>query len=169
MGLDFGFSHLLEYTDWERGQWHAWFRTQGPSALAVGLGANGDGRINSIGELVRHIFAAETRYAERIRGVPFTDSGAVPADDVEALFAFGHRSRASLRALLAELPAARWDQGQEIQLGKQTRTVTPRKMIVQAVTHEIRHWAQIATLLRIDGRKSGAHDFLVSPVLDPPA
>jgi uncharacterized damage-inducible protein DinB len=39
-------------------------------------------------------------------------------------------------------------------------------MIVQAVTHEIRHWAQMATLLRTSGRKTGPHDFLVSGVFD---
>jgi hypothetical protein len=31
--------------------------------------------------------------------------------------------------------------------------------------HEIRHWAQIATLLRHNGIKGDLHDFLFSPAL----
>jgi uncharacterized damage-inducible protein DinB len=168
MAFKFELAHLLDYTDWERSQWHAWFREQGPAALAVDLGPNRDGRINTIGELVRHIFAAEQRYVDRIQGTPLTDAAAVSPEDVEALFAFGRQTRQSLRALLAAFPTERWDVPQQIQIGKHSRSVTPRKMIVQAVTHEIRHWAQVATFLRLSGRKPGPRDLLVSPVLDQP-
>jgi len=166
MAFTFELAHLLDYTEWERAQWHAWFHEQGPAALAVDLGPNSDGRINTIGELVRHIFSAEQRYVARIQGAPLTDPAAVPADDVEALFAFGTQGRESLRALLATFPTERWVVPQQIQIGKHTRSVAPRKLIVQAVTHEIRHWAQVATLLRMSGRKPGPRDFLVSPVLE---
>ncbi len=162
-------AHLLEYTEWERDQWHAWLREQGPAALAVGYGANGDGRVNNIGELVRHIFSAEQRYVDRITGAPLTDAAPVPADEVEVLFAFGRKSRAALRALVASFPAERWDVPQQVQIGPRARQITPRKMVLQAVTHEIRHWAQAATLLRMSGRKPGTRDVLASPVFEPPA
>ena len=168
MAFSFELAHLLEYTDWERSQWRDWFREHGPAALAVDLGPNRDGRVNTIGELVRHIFSAEQRYVDRIRAVPLTDTAAVPADDVEALFTCGRQSRESLRALLATFPTERWDVAQQIQLGQHTRSVTPRKMIVQAVTHEMRPWAQVATLLRMSGHKPGPRDFLVSPVFEAP-
>ena len=166
MTFAFDIDILLDYTDWDRAQWHAWFREQGPVALSVGLGAHNDGRIKNVGELVRHIFSAELRYVERSLGKPVTDTSVIPADDVAAVFAFGATSRAALRELLATFPAAHWDKAQEIKLGPVPRQVTPRKMIVQAITHEIRHWAQIATLLRLEGRKTGVHDFLFSPILD---
>jgi uncharacterized damage-inducible protein DinB len=168
MAFTFELAHLLEYTDWERAQWYAWLREQGPRALAVDLGPNGDGRVNTIGELVRHIFAAEKRYVDRVQGAPLTDPAAVPPDDVEALFAFGQQGRDALRALLATFPTERWDVPQQIQIGKHSRSVTPRKLIVQAVTHEIRHWAQVATFLRMSGRKPGPRDFLVSTVFEQP-
>ena len=168
MAFKFELAHLLDYTDWERAQWHAWFGEQGPAALAVDLGPNSNGRVNTIGELVRHIFSAEQRYVDRVVGAPLTDPAAVPTEDVEALFAFGQQGRESLRALLATFPTERWDVPQQIQVGKHSRSVTPRKLIVQAVTHEIRHWAQVATLLRMSGRKPGPRDFLVSPVFDQP-
>jgi len=168
MAIRFELAHLLQYSDWERSQWHAWFREQGPAALAVGLGPNGDGRVNTIGKLVRHVFSAEQRYVDRIQGATLTDSAAIPADDVEALFAFGQQSREAVRALLAAFPVERWDVPQQIQIGKHSRSVTPRKMIVQAVMHEIRHWAQVATYLRMSGRKPGIRDLLASPVFDQP-
>src|SRR5262249_15009399 len=129
----FSFDDLLAYMDWDRDQWQAWFREQGPPALAVGLGANSDGRIRNGGDLVRHISSAENRSVDRALGRPLTDTTTIPADDVEALFAFGYESRQALRELLVTLPPERWDVPQEIQLGKYSRWVTPRKMIVQAV------------------------------------
>src|SRR5262249_33481075 len=139
---------LLDYTDWDRAQWHTFFKDQGAAALAVGLGANSDGKIKDIGELIRHIFSAETRYVQRCLGVPLTDTSKVAADAVETLFTSGEESRRALRELVATSPDDRWEVPQEV-FG---RRVTPRKMIVQAVPHEIRHWAQIATLLRLEGR-----------------
>lgn len=44
-------------------------------------------------------------------------------------------------------------------------TVTPRKIAVHIILHEIRHWAQIATLFRLNGLTGEFHDFLFSPVL----
>ncbi len=168
MAFTFEFDHLLAYTDWERAQWHAWFREQGPATLAIDLGPNRDGRVNTIGELVRHIFSAEQRYVQRVRQEPLTDPATLPADDVEALFAFGRQSRGAMRELLASFPTDRWDVPQQIQIGPNTRSVTPRKMVVQALMHEIRHWAQASTLLRLSGRKPGLRDFLVSPVFEEP-
>lgn len=166
MTFRFSIDDLLAWTEWDRGQWHAWFREQGPSAFAVGLGPHVDGRMTTVGELVRHIFSAEQRYVERIRGTPLTDTSGIPANDVEQVFDFGRQSREQLRELLASFPADRWDIPQLVEMGKYTRTITPRKMVVQAVTHEIRHWAQVATFLRLDGRPSGMHDVLVSPLYE---
>jgi arylsulfatase A-like enzyme len=44
-------------------------------------------------------------------------------------------------------------------------TATPRKLIAHVLIHEIRHWAQVATFLRLGGVTDGYHDFLFSPVL----
>ena len=44
-------------------------------------------------------------------------------------------------------------------------TASPKKVVTHILFHEIRHWAQIATLLRLDGLKPDLHDFLFSPVM----
>lgn len=43
--------------------------------------------------------------------------------------------------------------------------VTPRKLLVHVLMHEIRHWAQVGTLFRLNGMPMEFHDFLFSPVL----
>jgi uncharacterized damage-inducible protein DinB len=166
MGLASEIEYLLDYTEWDRAQWESWFRDQGPGVLALDIGANADGRVANIGELVRHIFSAEQRYVERIQELPVSDTSTVPASDVDALFAFGRSSRQKLRKLLHDFPSPRWDLPREVQIGANKRVVTPRTLLVQSVTHEIRHWAQIATLLRLVGRKTGPHDFLLSGVFE---
>ena len=166
MAVAFTLDDLLDYSDWERSQWHVWLREQGPASLAVDLGPHNSGRIGRIGELVRHIFSAEKRYVERCVKAPLTDTSTIPADDVEALFAFGNESRRALRTLLASFPDAEWDALREMSFGTHTRLVTCRKMVVQAVTHELRHWAQIAAFLRQAGYKPGFHDVIASPLFD---
>jgi len=44
--------------------------------------------------------------------------------------------------------------------------VTPRKIVMHVLIHKIRHWAQIATLYRLNGLVDDFHDFLFSPVMD---
>jgi len=158
--------YLLDYTEWDRAQWEAWFRSDGGDAFRVDLGANGDGRIANVGELVRHIFSAEQRYVDRIQDKPITDTSTVPPDDVDRLFDFGRQTRHGLRQLIDSFPAERWELPREVQIASHTRVITPKTMVVQSVTHEIRHWAQLATLLRLTGRGTGIHDFLLSGVFE---
>jgi uncharacterized damage-inducible protein DinB len=159
-------SYLLDYTEWDRAQWEPWFRATGPEALAVGLGANTSPRITNVGELVRHIFAAEQRFIERIQSLPLSDGSDVQADDVDALFTFGRRTRRSLRQLLHHLPEERLSEAIEMKIGDRALRIMAKTMVVQAVTHEIRHWAHVAAFLRMAGYKPGAHDFLLSGVFE---
>jgi uncharacterized damage-inducible protein DinB len=159
------YEHLLEYTDWQRESWHAWFTRHGAGALSVSPGPHGDSRMNTVGEVVRHIFSSETRYIERLSDRPLTDTSVVPTGDVDALFAFGRGARAALRAYIATLPDSQLDVARELVIVDHNRRLTPRKILTHVVLHEIRHWAQIATLLRLQGMKVDSHDFLLSPLM----
>jgi uncharacterized damage-inducible protein DinB len=70
-----------------------------------------------------------------------------------------------LREFVETLPAGDWDVPQEFTLMNNSLRATPRKIIVHVLMHEIRHWAQVATLLRLNGVAGEFHDFLFSPVL----
>lgn len=163
-----GVQALLDYTAWQRDSWSGWFEASGPAALAVTTGAHGDGRFETIGALVRHIFSAELRYVERILGNSLTDTGTVPSDDAARLFALGKRGRAALLDLLATFPVSRWDTPIEFPLMNRTVRLSPGKIVMHALTHEIRHWAQVATLLRLQGYTAPVQDLLFAPVLGPP-
>ena len=162
--LSVSLNDLLDYTDWERQKWYDWFRQHGDEALKTSVGAHGDGRFQTVGEVVRHIFSAETRYVERLSGRALTDPAAIPADSFEALFQFSKRTRKELKDFIETFPAGEWDLPQEFKIVNSVFTVTPRKIVMHTVLHEIRHWAQIATLFRLNGLTGEFHDFLFSPV-----
>lgn len=168
MTLAFDVRDLVGYTTWQRNVWRTWFAQTGPAPLAVSTGDNGDGRFTTIGGLIRHIFSSELRYAERIAGVPLTDTTVVAIDDPTALFLLAAVGRASFMGVIESLPAAEWTEPFEFSLLNSTVRSTPRKVVLHVLTHEIRHWAQVATLLRLQGWIGERQDLLFSPVLGDP-
>jgi uncharacterized damage-inducible protein DinB len=156
---------LLQYTEWQRTQWLDWLRAQPTPVLEMSAGPSADGRFQKIGDLVRHIFSAEKRYIERLQDRPITDAAALPADDLEVLFAFGAQSRLELRQFLEGLTPEAAGATVTLTLGNNSLTATPGKIVTHVLLHEIRHWAQIATLLRLAGLKPALHDFLFSPAM----
>jgi len=156
---------LMQYTEWERSRWMEVFRKH-PEALGINIGPNRDERFNTVGDWVRHIFAAEIRYVERLSGRPLTDVAGMGNDNPEELFEFGRRTRNELKHFLETFPAPEWDIPRELQILSFLVKATPNKIAVHVVMHEIRHWAQIATLLRLNGiNDEFGHDFLGSPVM----
>lgn len=158
-------AELIEYTDWERSKWHEWFKNQGDGALAISAGPHGDGRFSTVGDQIKHIFSAETRYVDRLSNRPLTDTAALVSSNVDALFQFGQQSRAHLKEFVATFPGTEWDVFQEFNLLNNYLRATPRKLVLHVLLHEIRHWAQIGTLFRLNGLPVELHDFLFSPVL----
>ncbi len=163
--LSLSLNDFLEYTDWERQKWYAWLRERGDQVLQISAGPHGDGRFQCVGDLVRHIFSAEKRYVDRLSGRPLTDTASIPNNNIEALFQFGRQSRKDLKEFVETFPAHEWDVPGEHRILNYLVKVTPRKIIVHVVMHEIRHWAQIATLFRLNGLGAEFHDFLGSPVM----
>lgn len=163
--LQVSLEDLLAYTDWQRTRWHTILQQHGPAVLRTSVGPHGDGRFEAVGDLIRHIFSAETRYVERLEGRTLSDTSTVPIDNLDSLFTLGRESRQTLRHFIATFPAERWDVPQEFSLMNSRLTATPRKILLHTVTHEIRHWAQVATLLRLRGVTGELQDLLFSPVL----
>ncbi len=158
-------SELVEFTGWERNQWRERLSAHGDAALGTGVGAHGDGRFETVGDLVKHIFIAEKHHVDRLSNRPITDVSAIPGDTIEKLFAFGERSRRDLAAFVAAEPADDWDAPRKYEINGKMVSVTPRKFIAHILLHEVRHWAQIATILRLNGITGNFPDFLFSPVM----
>jgi hypothetical protein len=102
-------SELMEFTGWERCQWRERLSAHGDAALGTSVGPHGDGRIATVGELIKHIFIAEKHHVDRLSNRPITDVSTIPGDTVDKLLAFGERSRRDLAAFVAAEPADDWD------------------------------------------------------------
>ena len=161
--LGLSFDDLIEYSEWQRSRWRAWFR-QRPEALALSTGDHSDGRFTTVGDVVRHIFSAELRYVQRLEGEPLSDLTTVRADDVEKLFSKGEETRQRMKQLLRTMPSDQWDVQRQFTILQYQITATPKKIIAHALMHEVRHWAQLGTICRMSGRAVDADDLLASPL-----
>jgi uncharacterized damage-inducible protein DinB len=165
VSVGLSFENLMDYTEWERGLWEEWFTKLGDQVLEIKTGPNADGRFQTIGDVIRHVFSVEVKILDRLKNRPMTDVALVPSNSVAALFQFGKQGRKELREFVQTVSAQDWDEPQEFKAFKMVVRGTRRKFVAQALIHEIRHWAQIATMMRLNGLKVEWHDFLFSPVL----
>jgi uncharacterized damage-inducible protein DinB len=165
MAVQLSIDDLIEYTDWERNKWREFLLGRGNDVLKIGVGSNGDGRFQTLGDIIRHIFSAEMRYIDRLSGREITDTSRVANDNLEALFDFGRQSRKHLKEFVASFPVEHWNEDVELNMMNSTLRVTPRKIVFHVLIHEIRHWPQIAALLRLNGIVAEFRDFILCPVM----
>jgi len=162
-GAAVSLQELLAYRDGETARWRSWLAAH-PDAPDVRLA---DGESGSVRGLVRHIFAVELRYGQRLLGAPVTDWPAFRQQNLQDIFALGDESRSLVAKYLAQATDASLAEPLTFEtLTAGTVTATRRKLVVNLVTHGIRHWAQIATALRQAGYSDQwPHDLLLSDAL----
>ena len=141
-------SELFDYNRRATEQWRQWF-TAHPEALDVACDIAGT---KDVAEVVQHIFAVELRYSEQLNGMPISEYSALPSSGVEALFRIHDRGLKLLDKFISEASAARLEEVRDFR----TRSLgsiraTPRAILVHALLHGMRHWAQLATVLRHAG------------------
>jgi uncharacterized damage-inducible protein DinB len=149
---------LLQWNDSTAKKWEKLLE-QHPETLALPCDVR---ETENVAGLLQHIVAVELRYAERLLGEPVTEYQDIPTDSVRSLFATHDRAMEKYRAL-----AANNDYGWDEEIEFPTRslagklTATRRAVFAHALLHSIRHYAQLATLLRQHGIPSGfPMDFL---------
>jgi len=159
--VDFG--NLIAYTDHERAKWKTWLAAD-PSRLAIPFQTGA--RFPTVGGLLMHIFWVEERHLARLEGHPVPDTTGIPHDDLNALFEFGDRVRASLVRFVTTTDDKRIGEPITFSLGSgQQHTVIRRKLAAHILLHEIRHFAQIAYAVRVAGQEPpGEHDYFFAPV-----
>lgn len=154
---------LLQYTDEERRRWEQWFRENGEDLLRMPI--TGD-RENTIGALVLHIFGPELRYVQRVRGEPLTEYRDRPCHHIDELFGFGLETRKEMRSFVRNAQPADWDAVHEFEIAGHHFRGSTRKLILHALLHEVRHWAQVARVVRERGfAPPGGHDLITSAAL----
>ena len=106
----------------------------------------------TVAELLQHIVAVELRYAERLASLPISDYDKVPFDSVESIYATHDRAIAIFQQLM--ISDINWDEPLEFT----TRSMGPARsncktIFFHALLHGIRHYAQLASLVRQCGVK----------------
>lgn len=108
---------------------------------------------SSVAQLLQHIVAVELRYAERLRGLPESAYDAIPYSSAEEIYATHDRAMDLLRGL-PKWSAADWEHVLEFQTRSAGILHASRRVIlVHLFMHSIRHYAQLATLVRQHGVK----------------
>jgi uncharacterized damage-inducible protein DinB len=152
-------TELLQWNDETAQSWKA-LLTEHPQAVELPCDIYSAGTVHS---LVRHIAAVELRYSERLVGEPVTPYEQIVPGPIEDLFALHELALNRFRAQLADT-SVDWDEQLEfVTLSAGKMYVSRRKIILHALLHGIRHYAQLATLVRNHGIKPGWQmDFLAS-------
>ena len=160
-------AELLDYTDEERAKWRDWFAAQGNEPLQIALAGEAH---PSVGALILHCFWAELFYAYWLRGEVLSKESAVvqenqalKADEAEPIFNFGQTTRALLRAFTDAATPEAWERVLEMNAYGFGARGPARKLVAHILLHEIRHWAQVALVVREHGlAPPGDHDILFS-------
>jgi uncharacterized damage-inducible protein DinB len=153
---------LLELTSTEHHRWRDWF-VEHPKAWALPFAT---GRMATIGGLVLHIFGVELRYAQRLRDEEVTAWEEFRQTSIEEVFELGDHARGQLVHFLTTAPEKELDKVLTFQtLTAGPVTATKHKIASNIFLHDIRHWGQIATVLRQSGfTDQWAHDMLLTGV-----
>ena len=129
-----------------------WFELLGrhPESLGIECDIMNTG---TVAKLVQHIVAVELRYADRLQGVMESSYEHVPFGSAEELSETHRKAMEIFNRLLLD---EGYDWEQSIQF--QTRSAgvlraSRRTVLVHALMHTIRHYAQLATLVRQHGVK----------------
>lgn len=109
----------------------------------------------SVAQLLQHIVAVELRYAERLNELPQTEYASIPYDSVDALYATHDRAMELLGPLM-DRDEPFWETVLEFKTRSAgTMRASRRTVLAHLLTHSVRHYAQLATLVRQHGFASG--------------
>jgi uncharacterized damage-inducible protein DinB len=153
---------LLEVTSTEHHRWRDWF-VEHPKAWVVPFAT---GRMATIGGLVLHIFGVELRYAQRLLDQEVTAWEEFRQTSVDEVFELGDNARGQLVQFLTTAPEKELDRILTFQtLTAGTISASKYKIASNIFLHDIRHWGQIATVLRQNGFvDQWPHDMLLSDI-----
>ena len=123
----------------------------------------------TVAELLQHIVAVELRYAERLANLPTSDYAAIPFDSVDVIYATHDRAISIFRPLLNS--DTDWTEPMDFATRSMGPLRSDRKTVLfHALLHSIRHYAQLASLVRKHGVDPGwPMDYLFMNAQRPPA
>lgn len=153
---------LLTWNDETATRWRRFF-AENPAALDLPCDIY---NTKSVRELLQHIMAAELRYAERLGGEAITSYEQISGETADGLFAFHQRALGKYQMLLKD-DSFDWSGRLEFETKTAGKfAASNRKVFIHAMLHSIRHYAQLATLVRQHGYNPGwMMDFLATSAM----
>lgn len=154
---------LVQWNDETAQHWQKLLQTF-PEALELACDVYG---AKDVRGLLKHIFAVELRYSQRLSGFPVTAYEDIPSGSADLLFGLHRQAMSRYHEMLAD-PGVTWQEQLEFQtLSAGTIRASRQKVLVHAMLHSVRHYAQLATLVRQNGIKPDwPMDFLMSGAMD---
>jgi uncharacterized damage-inducible protein DinB len=163
MTLNITLDELLEWNAEERAKWRPWLKA---NAASLDVPLQPGGRFPTVRSLVDHIFLVEVRHILRLRRQELPTATGVAAGDIDGLFAYAARGREAVQQYLPTLNADDLNTPRDVVVSDGTFPLSPRKLLFHMALHEVRHWAQIAAVVRMAGfAPPGNHDLFYSKAL----
>jgi len=144
---------LLAWSCQNSAWWKAHFDAN-PALLELPCDIN---RGSTVQQLVRHIWAVDLFWAQRITGLPQLDRQTAPHGPLQVLYELHLEGVRIFRAALED-PAFSWDETLPLDypwMPPEGRKASRRKLAGHVLLHSQRHWAQLSTLLRTAGHPTG--------------
>ncbi len=164
MGISF--AALLRYNEDETGKWQEWLEGQPADVLDLPFGDAGK-HMGTVRDMLSHIFIVEWVYARVLSGQSYAEWNQMPRGTLADLFAIGEKARAMVGGVLAS--ATEESMLKSVSLSGRGVTITgsARKFLAHFFVHSLRHWAQIATVLRQHGHQTNwEHDLVLTSVIE---
>lgn len=150
MAATFSAEKLVAWNDTTAQHWRDFFIANPMQLLLPCDIRNG----KNIADTLQHIFAVELRYAQRLAGLPESTYQEIPKDSIKSLFTAHRLAFDLIRNLLAQ-PDYDWSAELTFDTISLGRLRASRETILLHLTlHGIRHYAQLATLVRQEGFKT---------------
>ena len=120
----------------------------------------------TVADTLQHIVAVELRYAQRLAGLPESPYEEIPKSSIESLMAAHDLAFFLVRNLLAN---SDYDWSAELTfdtISAGRLSASRETILVHLTLHSIRHYAQLATLVRQQGYKTNwPMDYLLAETL----
>jgi uncharacterized damage-inducible protein DinB len=160
------FADLLRYSESETEKWRAWLEKQPSELLDLPFG-DAAKRMGNVRDMLWHIFIVEWVYACVINDEPFGSWDQFRRETLADLFGIRTQAHARLSAYLARATEADMTRRLTLSGGGTTIHGSTRKFLTHTFFHSLRHWAQLATVLRQHGYQTDwQHDFVLSDVIE---
>lgn len=155
------FEDLLRYEEEQLEKWRELFARR-PHLLQLQASPT-----ENVAALLFHIFVAEYHSAQRLLGEAMTPKTEFKQTTVDELFAIATKAHAKMRQFLGRQDSVSLEELRTFPshtLGE--FSATSKKLLMHALIHAIRHWAQVARILRENGQRADfSHDVLFSKVI----